>query len=296
MPALNSVSGGLKTFSVAICKYINFMHRSERSSNLQLPAFKSSAGRPHLPVASRQSTVSRRRVGEQKTYTRDKEIRLGINFKWDALPCWCLVPGGCWLLTVGCLVLAGRLLRMPRNLIWWHSSTKSTASTSATSSTSLPRLQSNLWLNYRAIFNVSNKLVYKIIPTHRCLGLLPLASLASLSLLCPPPAAACGLLGFWFMRGRDRTWIRNSVASFSFAAINLLLNATIWFPLRSFSSLCQPPTPHSRWSTSSSLHAVNVFVFVFVFLGWSPTLAVSWVLSLGVQLRCLSNKNFVKWQ
>jgi len=85
-------------------------------------------------------------VGD-KTYTRDKEIRLGINFKWDAFPCL--------------LATTGRLLWMPRNLIWWHSSMSFTSSS---------RLQSNLWLNYQAIFNVSNKLVYKIIPTRRCLG------------------------------------------------------------------------------------------------------------------------------
>jgi len=47
--------------------------------------------------------------------------------------------------------------------VTWYGDTRRQRRTS-------PRLQSNLWLNYRAIFNVSNKLVYKIIPTHRCLG------------------------------------------------------------------------------------------------------------------------------
>jgi len=37
--------------------------------------------------------ASRRVRREQKTYTRDKEIRLGINFKWDAFP---LLPKSAW--------------------------------------------------------------------------------------------------------------------------------------------------------------------------------------------------------
>lgn len=84
---------------------------------------------------------------------------------------------------------------------------------------------------------------------------MPLAAPLS---VCSAWPAACGLLGFCFMRGQAELefativawlvvllllllWL--VVASFSFAAINLLLNATIWLPLRRLHSALSP-SPH----------------------------------------------------
>lgn len=167
---------------------------------------------------------------------------------------------------------------------------------------------------------MSNKLVYKIIPTHRCLGLLPHCAPRSpslpLSLSALPAAAwpaACGLLGFCFMRGQAELefativawlvvllllWL--VVASFSFAAINLLLNATIWLPLRRLHSALspsphclQPPSCHCplvRWSACPRhRHRMQS-----TYLGWSPTWPTSSCTVFGSSSR--GNKNFVKWQ
>lgn len=153
---------------------------------------------------------------------------------------------------------------------------------------------------------MSNKLVYKIIPTHRCSACLPHCA-SSLSLSAWP--AACGLLGFCFMRGQAELefaaivarlvlllllWL--VVASFSFAAINLLLNATIWLPLRRLHSALSaaafvPVSATVRLSAWSACprhrHRMQS-----TYLGWSPSPSSCTV--FGSSSR--GNKNFVKWQ
>lgn len=158
---------------------------------------------------------------------------------------------------------------------------------------------------------MSNKLVYKIIPTHRCSACLPhCASSLSPSLSAWP--AACGLLGFCFMRGQAELefaaivarlvllllllWL--VVASFSFAAINLLLNATIWLPLRRLHSALSaaafvPVSATVRLSAWSACprhrHRMQS-----TYLGWSPSSSSSSCTVFGSSSR--GNKNFVKWQ
>lgn len=154
---------------------------------------------------------------------------------------------------------------------------------------------------------MSNKLVYKIIPTHRCSACLPHCA-SSLSLYLSL-LAACGLLGFCFMRGQAELefasivarlvlllllWL--VVASFSFAAINLLLNATIWLPLRRLHSALSaaafvPVSATVRLSAWSACprhrHRMQS-----TYLGWSPSSSSCTV--FGSSSR--GNKNFVKWQ
>lgn len=147
--------------------------------------------------------------------------------------------------------------------------------------------------------------------------LCPSLSLAAPLSVCSAWPAACGLLGFCFMRGQAELefativawlvvlllllWL--VVASFSFAAINLLLNATIWLPLRRLHSALSP-SPHCphcllppschcplvRWSACPRhRHRMQS-----TYLGWSPTWPTSSCTVFGSSSR--GNKNFVKWQ